>query len=150
MVKPMAAQPRRNASLTLATTACDGASLERASELAELSLRIGGGALLQHAERRGIGVEAGVERELKMIMRIVSGRVRRETARRAVLETLIDRKDHHLAGAAQPPLHQHAGEVGLGPRVVAFIVAEDGFDGVGELHSGSPMALTRYSKTGLG
>ena len=42
MVKPIAEQPRRSASLTLAVTACDGFSFARARLFAELTLRISG------------------------------------------------------------------------------------------------------------
>ena len=69
-----------------------------------------------------------------MIMRIVGGRVDREAARRAVLEALVDRQDDQLAGAAQPALHQDAGEIGLGAGIVAFIFGEDVADDGREGH----------------
>ena len=52
-----------------------------------------------------------------MIKRIVAGRVRREGAHRAVLETLIDRQDDHLAGAAEPAGGQQTGNACLVPDV---------------------------------
>src|SRR3546814_14864716 len=49
----------------------------------------------------------------------------RKTARRAVFEPLIDRQDDQLAGAAEPALHQDAGEVRLHPRIVAFVIVQN-------------------------
>ena len=40
-----------------------------------------GGARLEEAERRRVGVAAGVDRELEVVARVVAGRVRREAAR---------------------------------------------------------------------
>jgi len=80
-----------------------------------------------------------------MVLRVVSRRVRREAAGRAVLEALIDRQDHHLAGAGQPALHQDAGQVRLGPRVVALVVAQDRFDGRCDFHGG-PHPLHAFAR----
>ena len=55
---------------------------------------IGGGAGLDHAERRGIGVQPGLDRQLEMVVRVIGGGVGREAAGRAVLEALVDRQDH--------------------------------------------------------
>ena len=60
-----------------------------------------------------------------MIMRVIGRRVGREAARRAMLEALIDRQDHQLAGAAELALHQDAGEVGLGAGIVALVGGQD-------------------------
>src|SRR3546814_1066040 len=72
--------------------------------------RKGVGARLQRPERRRIGGKAGVDRKLIVIVRVIGRRIDREAARRAVLETLIDRQDDELAGAAQLALGQDAGE----------------------------------------
>ena len=131
MVKPIAAQPSRSASLTLPVTACDGSSLARARLFARVHLEDGRdragegrGAGLDEAERRGIGREPGIDRELEMVMRVIGRRVGREAARRPVLEALIDRQDDQLAGAAELALHQDAGEVRLGAGIVAFVVTK--------------------------
>ena len=55
-------------------------------------------------------------------MRVVGGGVGGEAARRAVLEALVDRQDHELAGAAEPALHQDAGEIRLGAGIVALVI----------------------------
>ncbi len=85
MVKPIAAQPRRSASLTEPVTAW---SLAVARLLELLTLRMVGigareavGAGLDHAERGRIGREAGIDRELEMIVRVIGVGVRREAAR---------------------------------------------------------------------
>src|ERR1700733_15730233 len=67
-------------------------------------------------------------------MRVVSRRVGREAPRRPVLDTLIDRQDEELAGAAELALHQDAGEVRLGAGIVAFVMRKNGPDALGELH----------------
>ena len=55
-----------------------------------------------------------------------------------MLEALVDRQDHQLAGAAEPALHQDARQVGLGARVVALVPGEDLADLRGELHDDLP------------
>ena len=76
-----------------------------------------------------------------MVMRIVSRGVDREAAAGAVLEALIDRQDDHLAGAAEPPLHQDAGEVRLHAGIGAFIFVDYGFDCGRDGHAGSPKSV---------
>ena len=129
MVKPIAEQPSRSASCTEPVIAWSFA-VARLLEL--LSFRISGiwpakvsAPGLDHAEHRGIGREPGIERELEVIVRIIGRRVGREAARRAMLEALIHRQDHQPAGAAEPPLHQDAGEIGLGARIVALVIGQD-------------------------
>ncbi len=56
------------------------------------------GAGLQKSQRRGIGITSGVDAELEMIVGVIPGRVRREAAGRPMLESLIDRQNHELAG----------------------------------------------------
>jgi hypothetical protein len=51
-----------------------------------------------------------------------------------VLKALVDRQDHHLARAAEAPVHQDAGQVGLGAGAIALVVIEDFLDGAGDLH----------------
>ncbi len=141
MVKPMAAQPSRIASLTEAVIAWLGAALSRDRLLAEFNLRMVGicpakvlGAGLDHAQGRGIGRKPGVDGEAVVVVRIVGRRIGREAARGPVLEALIDRQDHQLAGAAEPALHEDAGEIGLGLGRVAFISVEDFLDRFAERH----------------
>ena len=76
-------------------------------------------------------------------MRIVGVRVGREGAAGAVLEALVDRQDHHLAGAAEPAVHQDAGEVGLHARIGAFIFVENRFDGGRDGHW---LPLNRFAR----
>src|SRR5881392_2207772 len=89
----------------------------RTLAVALLSEAVGAG--LDHPERRGIGGEAGIERELEMIMRVIGRRVGAEAAHRAVREAMVDRQDDQLAGAAEPAMHQDTGEVGLAAGIVA-------------------------------
>src|SRR5216684_9352551 len=73
-----------------------------------------------------------------MVMRVVGRRVRRKAAGGAVLDPLIDRQDQELAGAAELAVHQDAGEVRLGPGIVALVMAEDLLDLTVDLHRGVP------------
>ncbi len=142
MVKPIAEQPSRSASETEPVTAW---SFSVARLLLLLSFRMVGIAPakvlapgLDHAERGGVGGEAGGERKTEMVVRVVGGRVGGEGAGGAVLEALVHRQDHQLAGAAELALHEDAGEVGLGARVVALVVVEDRLDLRRDLHRMSP------------
>src|SRR5581483_2452402 len=83
------------------------------------------GARLEEAERGGVGVAAGLDRELEVVARIVGGGVRRERTRRPVLESLVDREDDELARSAEPPVIQEPGEVRLRSGVVAAVPAEN-------------------------
>ena len=56
----------------------------------------------EHAERRGHGVAAALDRQLHDVLGVEVGRVRRERRAGRVLDALIDRQDRHVAGAAQP------------------------------------------------
>ena len=75
---------------------------------------------LNLAQRRGVGIQPGIDGELGKIVRVVSRRVRGKTARWSMLPSLIDGQNNHLAGAGQFAGHQDAGEVGFGAWVVAF------------------------------
>src|SRR3546814_9830588 len=71
-----------------------------------------------------------------MIVRIIGRRIDRKAARRAMLETLIDRQDNELAGTTELAVRQDAGKIRLGAGVVALIPGEDVLDGRCEGHDG--------------
>src|SRR5690606_31794696 len=100
------------------------------------------------AERCRIGGQTGIDRELKVIVRIVGGRIRREAARRAVLEALIDGKDDELARATEPAMHEDPGEVGLGAGIVALVIVEDPLDFLRDLHGISPSVRANWGCAG--
>ena len=54
----------------------------------------------EHAERRGDGVAAALDRELDDVLGIEVRGVRRERRAGRVLDALIDRQDRDVAGAA--------------------------------------------------
>src|SRR5262245_30561927 len=56
-----------------------------------------------------------------MISRVVGRWVRTEAPRRAMLEPLVNRKDHNLSSAGEPSMVQKPREVGQSTRVVAAI-----------------------------
>ncbi len=96
------------------------------------------GAGLDEPERRGVGREARLQRELEMIVRVIGRRIGREAPRRAMLEALVDRQDHQPAAAAEPALHEDAGEVGLGAGIVALVGGQDLPDPFRDLHGRTP------------
>ena len=107
MVKPTPTQPSRSASSTrgghrlvadvAAGQAVGAVQLEDQRHLAGIGDRTD----LERPERCGVGREPRLDRELEQIARVVGRGIGREAAGRAVLEALVDRQDHHLAGAAR-------------------------------------------------
>src|SRR5450759_2805806 len=83
-----------------------------------------GGAGLDEAERRRVGVAARVDGQLEVVARVVAGGVGREAARRAVLEALVDRQHDELAGAGEAPVVEHPVEVGERAGVVRRVPAQ--------------------------
>src|SRR5512134_2194196 len=73
-----------------------------------------------------------------MVVRVITGGVGREAARRAMLEALVHRQNDHLAGTTETAFHQDAGQIALGPRIVALVVGEDLFDAARDLHCPGP------------
>ena len=51
-----------------------------------------------------------------------------------MLETLIDRQNHHFAGAGKFTGHQNSGDVRFRPRVVAFVVGQNFLNALGDFH----------------
>src|SRR5712671_2770415 len=101
------------------------------------------GAGLEEAERRGVGVAAGLQRQLEMELRIVGRRVLGEAARRAVLEALVYRQDHELAGAGEiAAVHQRA-QVAQHAGVVRLVPAQDLIDAFGHGSSRQVSAVQR-------
>jgi len=100
-----------------------------------------GGAGLEEAERSGVGVAAGVERQLEVIPRVVACGVRREAARRTVLEALVHGQDHELAGAGQAPAVHESVEVGERAGVPRGVTAQDLADSMRH----APFLLVRRS-----
>ena len=89
---------------------------------------------LQHAQGGRIGVQAGVDGKLKMVVRIIAGRVGRIGARRAMFKALIHRQNDHLAGAAQTPLHKHPAQVGFDAGRFALVMGQDLLNCLGRAH----------------
>ena len=89
------------------------------------------GRRLEKAERRRVRVAPGVDGELKVVVRVVRRRVRREGARRTVLEPLVDRQNDELASARERPVIHQAREVRLHPDVLARVPGQDLLHAVG-------------------
>src|SRR5690349_8669383 len=79
------------------------------------------GARLNESKRRGVRIAAGVDRQLKVVVRIIAGRIGRETPRRPMLESLIHRQYDQLASSRQFPGIEQPSDVRFGARIVAFI-----------------------------
>lgn len=139
MVKPIAEQPRRSASSTEPVTAWSGApGRQRVGAVDLEDGRDGTGkgvsTRFQHAERGGIRVQARVDRELIMIVRVVGRGIGRKAARGAVFEPLVNRQDDQLAGAGELAVHQDAGKVGLDAGVLTFVPGQNALDALRNLH----------------
>ena len=80
---------------------------------------------LEKAERRRIGVAAGLDGELEVIARVVRGWVDGEAARRTVLDALVDRQDDQPSAASQGAGVQQPREVRQRARVVAAVPGQD-------------------------
>ena len=94
-----------------------------------------GGAGLEESQRRGVGVASGVDRQLKMIARIVRGRIDREAARRSVLETLVHGQNHELARPRELAVVEHAGEIAPHAGIFGIVVAENFSNSFGHIPS---------------
>ena len=79
----------------------------------------------EKTQRSGIGVTAGVNGQLKMVVRVVAGGIRRKTAGRAVLKALVNRQDNQLAGAAETAMIEQAGDIRPRAGIVAIIPTQD-------------------------
>ena len=97
-------------------------------------------ARFEHAERRRVSGEAGVDRELVMIVRIISGRIDREAAGGAVFEALIHRQDDDLTRAAQTAMRHDARDIGLRAGIITLIIRQDFLNRRRKRHACSPCA----------
>ncbi len=79
----------------------------------------------QHAERGGDGVAAALDGQLDDIFAVEIIRILREAGARRMLDTLIDRENGHIAGAAEPPVEEQAvkivqdAQIAIGHRIDA-------------------------------
>src|SRR3954468_12081732 len=89
---------------------------------------------LEEPEGRRVGVAPGVDRELRVVLGVVAGRVGRERARGPVLEPLIDGQDNEPAAPGETPVLQQPCDVRLRSRIVGLIPAEDFPDAPSEFH----------------
>ncbi len=96
--------------------------------------RVVRGTGLHEAEGRRVGVAPGVDGELKMIERIVSGRVHGERPNRAMLEPLVDRKYDELSRSGERPRIQQADQLRSRTRGLGPIPGQDLLDSIREAH----------------
>src|SRR5712692_5742291 len=80
---------------------------------------------LQEPERRGVGITAGLDRQLEVVPGIVARRIDREAPGRAVLEALVDRQNQAFAGPLQRTVVQNARQVRLHAGVIRAVPTED-------------------------
>ena len=86
------------------------------------------GSGFEKAQRRGIGVAAGVDGQLKMVVRVVAGGVWRKAAGRPVLKALVNRQDDQLAAAAEATVIEQAGDIRPRTGIVAIIPTQNFLD----------------------
>ena len=131
MVNPTADAPSRSASLTLAVTEGAGffflvehvvaVDFEDERNFAGVL----GRARLEKSERRRVCVASGVDGELKVIARVVGGRIDGEAARRAMLEALVHGQDHEFAGARELAVVEHPRQVAAHAGVFGIVIAQN-------------------------
>jgi hypothetical protein len=80
-----------------------------------------GRASFQETQRCGVGTEASVYGELKMIVGIVSWWVGGKTTARAVLEALVYGQNDQLACPSQPAMIEYPSQVGHDTEVLTPI-----------------------------
>src|SRR2546426_11146297 len=85
---------------------------------------------LQKAQRGGIGIAAGVHRQLEMVVGVVPGRIGGKTPCRPVLKSLVHGQYDEAPGTTQPPMVQQSGQVRAGAGRVALVPAQDLGDAV--------------------
>ncbi len=83
------------------------------------------GPCFQKPERRRIGIATGINGELKVIVRVVPGRIRCKTSSRTMLKPLIDRENDQLPGPRQFTGTQHTGDIRLRPGIVTTVPTEN-------------------------
>ena len=93
------------------------------------------GARFEGAEGGSVRIAPRVNRQLKVVVRIVGRRVRSEGSRRAVLEALIDGENDDLARAGEDARVQKAGEVGAYADVIGTVPREDLLYAIGCSHN---------------
>ena len=76
------------------------------------------GTGFEHTEGGGEGGETSVDRQLIVIVRIVTCGVRRKAACRTMFKSLINWQNKHLASTSQLSLHQNLRQVSFGPGIV--------------------------------
>ena len=59
------------------------------------------GSRFEKAQRGSIGITAGVNGKLEVVVGVVTRRIRRKAPGRPVLKALVNRQDDQLAGAAE-------------------------------------------------
>src|SRR5437016_2576394 len=84
----------------------------------------------QEPERRGVGVAAGLDRQLEVVPGIVAWRIDREAPGRAMLEALVHRQNQTFAGPLQRTVVQNARQVRLHAGVIRAVPTQDFSDAV--------------------
>src|SRR5581483_10414650 len=105
--------------------------LEDERNLAGILRRTG----FEETQWRGVGVAAGLDSKLEVIVRVISIRIRREGPWRSMLETLIDQENHHLAGATDPTMVQHPRQVRQDSGVFAVVPGKNLSYAISHTHS---------------
>src|SRR5437763_7852415 len=85
--------------------------------------KIVGDARLKHTQGGSVSITARLYSQLEKIARVISGRVWRKAACRTMFKALVYWQNHHLSGATQSTMVEHASQVCADTRVLAVIPA---------------------------
>ena len=75
-------------------------------------------------------IKTGVDCKLKVIARVIRGRIHRETSRGPMLKSLVYGQDDHSSSPTQPTLIQHPGKIRKHSGILTFVVIENFTDSI--------------------
>ena len=84
-----------------------------------------GHARLEKSQRRGVCVASRIDGELKVIARVVGGRIDGEASRRAMLEALVHGQNYEFASTRQLAVVEHPRQVAAHAGVFGIVIAKN-------------------------
>ena len=89
------------------------------------------------AQRRRVSIASCFDRELVVVIGIVTSGVNGKASCGAVLKTLVNWQDHQLPCPGQVPVSKEARNIGLGARIIALVPAHNLAHAVGKVSCSS-------------
>src|SRR5208282_6330823 len=92
-----------------------------------------GRARLEKTERRRVCVASGIDGELKVIARVIGGRIDREASRGAMLEALVHGQDYEFTCARELAMVEHPRQVAAHAGVFGIVIAKNLSNSLGHI-----------------